>query len=231
MLVSYIKRFQNRRGETSSAEPCKHAACSRTHPTNECRICHGPRFVNRCWHVIGLPEGIAAIKDNFVKQHTANDGPWKSQQGNDRHRPRRVSTVQFEGQPGPRFYPNVAEHTISSIQPRTHLSTTLTPLPMTQASSNTTPNTSGNQSFEQEAIDVVQEDPLQGYRSPLVNHFIESPTISSIEIASMMSPLLMPFPEAGPAIDDDLLDALYLDHMVSRVSVALPQRKEIKTID
>jgi hypothetical protein len=65
-MVSYIKKFQNRRGETGPAEPCKHAACSRTHPTNECCICRGPHFVNRCWHVIGLPDGIKAIKDNFV---------------------------------------------------------------------------------------------------------------------------------------------------------------------
>jgi hypothetical protein len=80
-MVSYIKKFQNRRGETSQAEPCKHAACSRTHPTNGYCICHGSHFVN--WHVIGLPEGIKAIKDNFVKQHTAKDDPWK--QGNDRN--------------------------------------------------------------------------------------------------------------------------------------------------
>jgi hypothetical protein len=88
-MVSYIKRFQNRRGETGPAEPCKHAACSRTHPINECCICRGPHFVNRCCHVIGLPEGITAIKDNFVKQHTPNDRPWK-QEGNDRHRPPRT---------------------------------------------------------------------------------------------------------------------------------------------
>jgi hypothetical protein len=41
----------------------------------------------------------------------------------------------------------------------------------------------------------------------------------------------MPLPEAGPAIDDDLLDSLYHDHVVSRVSVALPQCKEIKSTD
>jgi hypothetical protein len=135
-MVSCIKRFQNRRGETSPAKPCKHAACSWTHPTNKCYICRGPHFVNRCLHVIGLREGITAIKDNFVKQHTANDGPWK--QGNDRHRPprtperQRVSTVQFKDQPDQRSYSNVTKHTISSIQPRTRPLTTLTPLPMTQ---------------------------------------------------------------------------------------------------
>jgi hypothetical protein len=74
-MVSFIKRFQNRSRETGPAEPCKHAACSRTHPVNECCICRGPHFVHRCWHVLGLPEGIAAIKDNFIKQHAANDGP------------------------------------------------------------------------------------------------------------------------------------------------------------
>jgi hypothetical protein len=61
-MVSFIKRFQNRSRETGPAEPCKHAASSRTHPANECCICRGPHFVHRCWHVLGLPEGIAAIK-------------------------------------------------------------------------------------------------------------------------------------------------------------------------
>jgi hypothetical protein len=102
---------------------------------------------------------------------------------------------------------------------------------MTQGLSTSARNASGNQSVEQEAIDTVQEDPLQSYRSPLVNHFIEAPTISSIEITSVMTPLLMPLPEAGPAIDDDLLDSLYHDHVVSRVSVALLRRKEIKATD
>jgi hypothetical protein len=86
-MVSFIKRFQNRGRETGPAEPCKHAACSQTHPTNECCICRGPHFVNRCWHVLGLPDGIAAIKENFKKQHATNDGPWKRQQHqNDRGR-------------------------------------------------------------------------------------------------------------------------------------------------
>jgi hypothetical protein len=35
-MVSYIKRFQNCGRETGPAEPCKHVACSRTHPINEC---------------------------------------------------------------------------------------------------------------------------------------------------------------------------------------------------
>jgi hypothetical protein len=73
-MVSFIKRFQNRSRETGPAEPCKHVACSQNHPVNECCICRDPRFVHRCWHVLGLPEGSsAAIKDNFVKQHAAND--------------------------------------------------------------------------------------------------------------------------------------------------------------
>jgi hypothetical protein len=47
-MVSFIKRFQNRSRETGPAEPCKHAACSRTHLVNECCICPGPHFVHRC---------------------------------------------------------------------------------------------------------------------------------------------------------------------------------------
>jgi hypothetical protein len=132
-MVSYIKKFQNRRGETGPAEPCKHAACSRTHPTNECCICRRAHFVNRCWHVIGLPDGIKAIKDNFVKLHTAKDGPWR--QGNDRGRPTRnpsVSAIQFEDQPELRSYSDVAEHTVAAIQPKARLTSTLTPLPVTQ---------------------------------------------------------------------------------------------------
>jgi hypothetical protein len=75
-MVSFIKRFQSHGRESGPAEPCKHTACSRTHPVNECCICRGPHFVNRCWHVLGLPDGIAVIKDNFVKQHATNEGPW-----------------------------------------------------------------------------------------------------------------------------------------------------------
>jgi hypothetical protein len=102
---------------------------------------------------------------------------------------------------------------------------------MTQGASTKAHNMSGNQTVEQEAVDVVQEDPPQSYRSPLVNHFIQAPVISSIEITSVITPLLMPLPEAGAAIDDDVLDSLYYDLVVSRVSVALPQRKEIKSTD
>jgi hypothetical protein len=83
----------------------------------------------------------------------------------------------------------------------------------------------------QEAIDAVQEDPLQSYRSPLVNNFIQAPVISSIDISMDVWPLLMALPDPGPAIDDDLLDSLYYDLVVSRVSVTLPQRKEIKLTD
>jgi hypothetical protein len=102
---------------------------------------------------------------------------------------------------------------------------------MTQGASTKARNTSGNQTVYQEAVDAVQGDPLQSYRSPLVNHFIQAPVISSIKITSVITPLLMPLPEAGAAIDDDILDSLYYDLMVSRVSVALPQRKEIKSTD
>jgi hypothetical protein len=58
----------------------------------------------------------------------------------------------------------------------------------------------------QEAIDAVQDDPLQSYRSPLVNHFIQAPAISSINISNYFSPLLMALPDPGPAVDDDILD-------------------------
>jgi hypothetical protein len=53
-MASFIKRFQSRGRESGPAEPCKHAACSRTHPVNECCICRGPHFVHRCWHVVGM---------------------------------------------------------------------------------------------------------------------------------------------------------------------------------
>jgi hypothetical protein len=87
----------------------------------------------------------------------------------------------------------------------------------------------------QDAIDVVQEDPLQGY---LVNRFIESPDVSSIfcpVVSSIVTEhsqhLLRPLPQDGPAIDDVLLDDLYHEHMVSRVSMILLNRKEIERSD
>jgi hypothetical protein len=43
--------------------------------------------------------------------------------------------------------------------------------------------------------------------------------------------LLRPLPNDGPAIDDTLLDDLYNEHMVSRVSMVLPNSKEIKRSD
>jgi hypothetical protein len=75
-------------------------------------------------------------------------------------------------------------------------------------------------------VDFIQEEPLQGYRSPLVNHFISPLSISSI--IDPRSTLLMPLPKDGPAIDDQVLDALYQEHMVSRVALTLPQRGQLK---
>jgi hypothetical protein len=133
-MVSFIKRFQNRSHETGPAEPCKHAACSRTHPVNECCICHGPHFVHRFWHILDLPDGIAAIKYNFVKQHVANDGPWKRDGTNQQtHNPRhngppprhqdrsRVSAIQFKDQTtsdGFKTYLTVVHNSVVATQPR-----------------------------------------------------------------------------------------------------------------
>jgi hypothetical protein len=96
-------------------------------------------------------------------------------------------------------------------------------------------NTNGSQSVTQDAVDVVQEDPLQGYRSPLVNRFIASPAVSTIVFPNVSlilkeHPALV-LPTDGPAIDNALLDDLYDAHMVSRISVALPKRNAIKRAD
>jgi hypothetical protein len=247
-MVSFIKRFQNRGRETGPAEPCKHAACSLTHPTNECCICREPHFVNRCWHVLGLPDGIAAIKENFKKQHAANDGPWKrQQQQNDRgqqnshhdcpprHNDRaRVSAVlvphytedDFEAAP-PQSYSTVVTNSVANIRtPPLRSSPKLQSLHFAPGTTTATHNTNGPQSVQQQAVDYVQEEPLQGYRSPLVNHFISPPSISSI--IDHHSTLLMPLPDDGPAIDDDILDVLYHEHIVSRVALTLPQRGQLK---
>jgi hypothetical protein len=241
-MVSFIKRFQNRGRETGPAEPCKHAACSRTHPTNECCICRGPHFVNRCWHVLGLPDGIAVMKETFKKQHAANDRPWKRQQHqqhqNDRGRknshhdrpPRhndrpRVSAVlphydaSFEEPP--QSYSTILTNSVANIQtPPARSSPKLHSLRFAPGTTTATHNVNGPQSVQQEAIDYVQEEPLQGYRSPLVNHFINPPSVASI--IDHHSTLLMPLPDDGPEIDDDVLDALYNEHLVSRVAIALP---------
>jgi hypothetical protein len=243
-MVSYIKRFQNRGRETGPAEPCKHAVCSRTHPLNECCICPGPHFVHRCWHVLGLPDGIAAIKENFMKQHAVQDGPWKRQPhsngSNDRPRhnqhndppPRnndrpRVSAVlpHFEDQSIPesfddaRSYSSVTNTSVAAIQLRTPRSgPVLSSLRPSHGATTLTRNANGNQSVQQDA--QWQEDPLQGYRSPLVNHFVQPPMVSSI--VTETCPLLRPLPDDNPAFNDGILDALYQEHMVSRVAVLLP---------
>jgi hypothetical protein len=228
-MVAYIKRFQSRSRETGPAEPCKHATCSRTHPTNECCICRGPHFVYHCWHVLGLPDGITAIRDNF-KKHAASDGPWKRQPpNNDRNRNHttergsppervRVSAVTFDDEPAQatsnqsRSYSTVLnQNSVSAIQTRSNRPPT-TLAPLLSGSTTFNCNTSSNQSVEQEAIDAVQEDPLQGYRSPLVNHFIHvPPAVSSILDDSHRHSL----PADGPKIDEKLLETLNSDQLVS----------------
>jgi hypothetical protein len=41
----------------------------------------------------------------------------------------------------------------------------------------------------------------------------------------------MPLPDDGPEIDDDILDALHNEHLVSRVAIALPPRGQLKNVD
>jgi hypothetical protein len=199
--------------------------------------------------VLGLPEGIAAIKDNFVKQHAANDGPWKrdgAPQRTQRHDVKthdrsRVSAVHCDDQradDGFKTYSTVLNNSVASIQPRHPCrGSNLTPLgPMTTGATTLARNTNDSQSATQDAVDVVQEDPLQGYRSSLVNRFIGSPAVSSIFFPNILSiikeqhPSLM-LPTDGPAIDDALLDGLYDEHMVSRVAIDLPKRNAIKWSD
>jgi hypothetical protein len=109
---------------------------------------------------------------------------------------------------------------------------------MTTGATTLARNTNGSQSATQDAIDVVQEDPLQGYRSPLVNRFIEHPDVSAIVfpdvsliVTEHTQSLLRPLPNDGPAVDDALLDGLYQEHMVSRVSMVPPNRRAIKCSD
>jgi hypothetical protein len=170
---------------------------------NECCICRGPHFVHRCWHILGLPEGIAAVNDNFPKQHAANEGPWNRQQqqhANDRPRPPHqhqygqnprsndrlcVSAVipqsdVADATKNERSYSNVVNNSVASIQNRSPRSGPfLSALRPTSGSTTSSRNNTGQQSVLQEAVDYVQEQPLQGYCSPLVNHFI-GPTIASI---------------------------------------------------
>jgi hypothetical protein len=140
-------------------------------------------------------EGIAAIKDNFAKQHAANDGPWKRDGANHRnprqnapplrHQDRpRVSAVQFEDQSTPdgfKTYLTTVNNSVAAIQTRNpRQGLPLTPLGPTMIGATTLArNTNGSQSTTQDAIDCGQEDPLQGYRSPLVNHFIAPPVASA----------------------------------------------------
>jgi hypothetical protein len=188
-------------------------------------------------------------QENFKKQHAANDGPWKRQQHQDdrgrqnshhdrppRHNNRpRVSAVlphyddSFEEPP--QSYSTVVTNSVANIQtPPSQSSPKLSSLRFAPGTTTTTHNANGTQSVQQEAIDYVQEEPLQGYRSPLVNHFISPPSVTLI--IDHHSTLLMPLPDDDPAIDDDVLDALeYNEHLVSRVAIALPPRGQLKHAD
>jgi hypothetical protein len=93
ICISAIQRFQNsryqrggpggrgganNRGGRPSGTPtaCLFAPCSRTHPPEQCCICRAVHPVHRCWHVLGLPEGIQASCNSFKQLHKANEGPW-----------------------------------------------------------------------------------------------------------------------------------------------------------
>jgi hypothetical protein len=129
-----------------------------------------------------------------------------------------------------RSYSSVTNTSVAAIQLRTPRSgPLLSSLRPSHGATTLTRNANGNQSVQQDAVDFVQEDPLQGYRSPLVNHFVQPPTVSSI--VTDTSPLLRPLPDDGPAIDNGILGALYQEHMVSRVAVLLSPRERIKHAD
>jgi hypothetical protein len=117
-----------------------------------------------------------------------------------------------------RIYSNVALNFVSEIQSRaSRESVPLTTLRSTTGATTLAQNRNGSQSTTQDAVDSVQEDPLQGYWSPMVNEFIALPTISSI-VTDLATSLMRPLPNDGPTIDDELLESLCQDHVVYHVS-------------
>jgi hypothetical protein len=129
----------------------------------------------------------------------------------------------------PPSYSYVVHNSVSNIQANTpRAGPRLSSLRFAPDSTTVSRNTSGTQSVEQEAVDYVQDEPLQGYRSTLVHHFmqVKAPSVSSIHYEQLS--LLRPLPEDGPAVDDALLKALYHEHVVARVAIDLPNRGSLK---
>jgi hypothetical protein len=64
----------------------------------------------------------------------------------------------------------------------------------------------------------------------MVNQCIVLPMISSI-VTDLATSLMRPLPNDGPTIDDELLESLYQDHVVSHISMPLPNRAGMKKTD
>jgi hypothetical protein len=125
-MVSFIKRFQKKVVRLVQQN------LASMQPVQELTLCTNAASV--VVRIYNLPDGIAAIKDNFVKQHVANDGPWKRdgtnhRSQNQRHNGRpsrhqdrsRVSAVQFEDQNESdefKTYPTVVNNSVLRLYNR-----------------------------------------------------------------------------------------------------------------
>jgi hypothetical protein len=55
---------------------CAHAPCGQIHVLRECCLCRGQAHpIDRCWHIIGLPDRLQNMANTFKQLHGQNPGP------------------------------------------------------------------------------------------------------------------------------------------------------------
>jgi hypothetical protein len=72
--------FARRHQPQSEKRPvglCKHLSCSKVHSPDDCCLCSGQRHpIERCWHIIGLPEMKQKMAEQFKIHQQQSTGPW-----------------------------------------------------------------------------------------------------------------------------------------------------------
>ena len=80
VLAAIQGNMHRRRPPQTEKQPsalCRHLACSKQHSPDDCCICSGQRHtIDKCWHVLGLPEGKRHMADQFKLHQQQSTGPW-----------------------------------------------------------------------------------------------------------------------------------------------------------
>ena len=63
-------------GDKRPAGLCPHMHCSKHHSPDDCCNCNNQRHpIERCWHVVGVPENKKHMLDQFKVQQSTSSGP------------------------------------------------------------------------------------------------------------------------------------------------------------